>query len=202
MLSIGMKIQEFRVKNGLSQEILAEKLSVSRQSVSKWEIGQTLPEVDKIIAMSKLFSVSTDELLSINENLFSKPNKNNLHLGSIYLIVKHFQKSVDFYEKLLSMRVSTINTGIFAEFFFDNKCISLMNESNLHGHDYSGGGDYKFVLNFWIDDLQPEHERVKSLNIGEITEIKQAHPEYYYFHLRDPDNNVIEITGSYKKGVE
>ena len=201
MLSIGMKIQEYRVKNGLSQELLAEKLSVTRQSVSKWEIGQALPEVDKIIAMSKLFSISTDVLLAINENLFSKPNKNQLHLGSIYLILKNFNKSVDFYEKFLSMRVSTVNTNIFAEFFFDNKCISLMNESNLHDHDYSGNGDYKFVLNFWIDELQPEYERVKSLNIGSVTEIRQAHPEYYYFHLRDPDNNVIEITGNYKQGV-
>jgi lactoylglutathione lyase len=199
MISIGIKIQEYRIKNGLSQELLAEKLGVTRQSVSKWEIGQTLPEVDKIIAMSKLFSVSTDKLLAINENLFSKPNANQLHLGSIYLIVKNFKKSIDFYEKFLSMRVSTINTNIFAEFFFDNKCISLMNESNLHGHDYTVSGDYKFVLNFWINDLQAEYERIKNLNI-EVTEIKQAHPEY--FHLRDPDNNVIEITGNYKQGDE
>lgn len=72
----------------------------------------------------------------------------------------------------------------------------------MHGHDYNGSGDYKFVLNFCIDDLQPEYERVKSLNIGTITEIRHAHTEYYYFHLRDPDNNVIEITGSYEKGGE
>ena len=85
---------------------------------------------------------------------------------------------MDFYEKFLSMRVSTINKDIFAEFFFDNKCISLMNESNLHNHDYSDKGDYKFVLNFWIDELEPEYERIKRLNIGTITEIKQAHPEY------------------------
>jgi lactoylglutathione lyase len=201
MISIGVKIQEYRIKNGLSQELLADKLGVTRQSVSKWEVGQTLPEVDKIIAMSKLFSVSTDKLLAINENLFSKPNNNQLHLGSVYLIVKNFKKSIDFYEKFLSMRVSTINPNIFAEFFFDNKCISLMNESNLHGHDYTGSGDYKFVLNFWINDLQTEYERVKNLNI-KVTEIKQAHPEYYYFHLRDPDNNVIEITGNYKQGDE
>ena len=197
MLSIGIKIREFRIKNGFSQEILAEKLGVSKQSVSKWEVGQTLPEVDKVIAMSKLFSVTTDELLAINEDLFSKPNKNKLHLGSIYLVVKNFKKSIDFYEKFLSMRVSTINPNIFAEFFFDNKCISLMNESNIKGHDYTGNGDYKFVLNFWIDDLKTEYERVKSLNIGTVTEIKFVHTEYYYFHLNDPDNNVIEVAGIY-----
>jgi transcriptional regulator with XRE-family HTH domain len=60
---IGKKVQEHREKNGLSQEMLSEKLGVSRQSVSKWELGQALPEVDKIVAMSRLFGVTTDELL-------------------------------------------------------------------------------------------------------------------------------------------
>ena len=199
MATIGMKIQEHRVKNGMSQETLAEKLGVSRQSVSKWEVGQAIPAADKIVAMSRLFSVTADELLLVNENLYNKSNKNRFHFCSVYSIVNNFRKSIDFYEKFLAMRVSTVNPGNFAEFFFDNKCISLMNEFILSDHDYSGSGDHKFVLKFLIDDLQSEHERIKSLNIGKVTEIKEAYPEYYYFHLIDPDKNVIEITGSYKK---
>jgi len=62
-MHIGNKIQEHREKNRLSQEMLAEKLGVSRQSVSKWELDQSLPEIDKIVAMSKLFNIKTDELL-------------------------------------------------------------------------------------------------------------------------------------------
>ena len=62
-MNIGYKIQEHREKNRLSQEMLAEKLGVSRQSVSKWELDQALPEIDKIVAMSKFFGVTTDELL-------------------------------------------------------------------------------------------------------------------------------------------
>ena len=200
MLTIGMKIQEHRVKNGLSQEMLAEKLGVSRQSVSKWELGQALPEVDKIVAMSRLFSVSADELLLIDENSSGKANKNRFHFCSIYSIVRNFKKSTDFYEKLLTMRVSTINPGKYAEFFFDNKCISLLRESNLHDNEYFARGDHKFMLKFLIDDLQSEYERVLSLNIGKVTEIKEAYPDYFYFHLYDPDKNVIEITGSYKNG--
>ena len=57
------KIIEERKKLGLSQEELAEKLSVSRQAVSKWESAQSIPDLQKIIAMSELFSVSTDYLL-------------------------------------------------------------------------------------------------------------------------------------------
>ena len=53
------KIIYLRKKNGWSQEDLALKLDISRQSVSKWESGMSLPELDKIISMSKLFGVST-----------------------------------------------------------------------------------------------------------------------------------------------
>lgn len=57
------KITEERKRLGLSQEELADKLSVSRQAVSKWENAQTIPDLQKLIAMSQLFSVSTDYLL-------------------------------------------------------------------------------------------------------------------------------------------
>lgn len=57
------KIIMLRKKNGWSQEELAEKLDVSRQSVSKWEGGLSIPDLNKIIAMSALFGVSTDYLL-------------------------------------------------------------------------------------------------------------------------------------------
>ena len=63
------------------------------------------------------------------------------------------------------------------------------------------GGDiyrpYKFVQNYWVEDLLLEYRRVKDLNIGPVTEIRQVHPGYHYFHLLDPDNNVIEVTGGY-----
>ena len=57
------KIIELRKKNGWSQEDLAEKLDVSRQSISKWESAQSIPDMNRIIAMSQIFGVSTDVLL-------------------------------------------------------------------------------------------------------------------------------------------
>lgn len=57
------KIIELRKKSGLSQEELAEKMNVSRQSVSKWEGAQSIPDLDKILTLSKIFGVSTDYLL-------------------------------------------------------------------------------------------------------------------------------------------
>ena len=57
------KIMELRKKNGWSQEELAEKLDVSRQSVSKWESAQSIPDMGRIVRLSELFGVSTDYLL-------------------------------------------------------------------------------------------------------------------------------------------
>ena len=82
-MTIGEQIQNLRIQKGLTQERLAEMLEVSRQSVSKWELGQAIPDVDKIIRMSELFNVSTDTLL-LRDAENEQENNNPLHLGSIY----------------------------------------------------------------------------------------------------------------------
>ncbi len=62
-MTLGEKIFRLRTEQGLSQETFGEKLGVSRQSVSKWETDQSIPELDKIVTISDLFGVSTDYLL-------------------------------------------------------------------------------------------------------------------------------------------
>ena len=62
-MTLAEKIMELRKKKGWPQEELAEKLGISRQSVSKWESGASIPDLDKIIVISELFDVSTDYLL-------------------------------------------------------------------------------------------------------------------------------------------
>lgn len=57
------RLYELRKKKGLSQEALAEKLGISRQSVSKWERAESSPDTDNLIALAKLYGVSLDELL-------------------------------------------------------------------------------------------------------------------------------------------
>ncbi|MCQ1531179.1 helix-turn-helix domain-containing protein [Lutispora saccharofermentans] len=75
-MTIGEKIQQLRKQNGLSQEQLANELNVSRQAISKWELNDSVPELDKIVSLSKIFSVSIDDLLS-NETNHSSINSNN-----------------------------------------------------------------------------------------------------------------------------
>ena len=61
------KIMLLRKQKGWSQEQLAEQLGISRQSVSKWESGASVPDLDKIIKLSQIFDVSTDYLLKHTE---------------------------------------------------------------------------------------------------------------------------------------
>ncbi len=62
-MNIGNKLIELRKKKGLSQENVADILNVSRQTVSKWELDQSMPDFDKIIPLCNLYEISADELL-------------------------------------------------------------------------------------------------------------------------------------------
>ena len=91
-------LKKLRKEKNMSQEELAEKLNVSRQSVSKWEMGSAYPEMDKILDLCKLFDVTIDELL--NENIDAvkeeKETKNNVN-KFIDDILSFITKTVDMF---------------------------------------------------------------------------------------------------------
>ena len=62
-MTLGSKIQMLRKRQGMSQEKLADELGVSRQAVSKWELDAALPDIANVVALSRMFSVTTDYLL-------------------------------------------------------------------------------------------------------------------------------------------
>ena len=66
-MNFSEKLLTLRKAKDLTQEQLAEKLDVSRQSISKWESGQATPELEKIVALSAVFDVTTDYLLKSSE---------------------------------------------------------------------------------------------------------------------------------------
>ena len=68
MMTFSEKLMDLRRKSGLSQEQLADRLGVTRQSVSKWESGTAMPELVKLISLSDIFGVSVDYLLGRTEN--------------------------------------------------------------------------------------------------------------------------------------
>lgn len=71
-MKLAEKIYQERRKLGLSQEQFAEQMDISRQAVSKWESGQSMPDLDKIVVMSQIFGVTTDYLLKEEDSSYNE----------------------------------------------------------------------------------------------------------------------------------
>ena len=67
-MTLGEKIQILRKQHGMSQEQLSALTAVSRQAISKWEVGESIPDVDNIVQLSEIFGVTTDYLLKDGKN--------------------------------------------------------------------------------------------------------------------------------------
>jgi len=89
-MEIGKKILELRKKKGLSQEELAEKVGVTRQTISKWELSETYPDLNQAKNLSQVFNVSLDELVSndIKDVLIEKTSNTEKLAGLILTLLK------------------------------------------------------------------------------------------------------------------
>lgn len=113
-MTVGEKIQYYRKKIGLSQEELGQKMLVSRQTVSLWEMDKTLPTVDNLIRLKEIFSVSIDDILSEAEPI--KENKNEPNEAYVF----KYKKS-DLQEVLKKARSPLVKRAII----FTLACIAL-----------------------------------------------------------------------------
>ena len=77
---IGNKIYDLRKKENVSQEQLAEKLNVSRQTISNWENNQTVPDIYQVKTISKVFKISLDELLENDDFILCEKNIHYIEL--------------------------------------------------------------------------------------------------------------------------
>ena len=113
-MTVGEKIQYYRKKIGLSQEELGQKMLVSRQTVSLWEMDKTLPTVDNLIRLKEIFSVSIDDILSETEPI--EENKNEPKEAYVF----KYEKS-DLHEVFKKARFPLIKRAIV----FTLACIVL-----------------------------------------------------------------------------
>lgn len=79
------KLIKLRKEMGLSQEELGNKLNVARQTVSKWELGETTPEMDKLIKMSEIFNITLDELIKDKNGDENINNTNSQKLAGLVI---------------------------------------------------------------------------------------------------------------------
>lgn len=144
-----------------------------------------------------------------------------MNWGSIYLVVKDFDKWLDFYEKVLDMKVSATNGKRFAMFNNPGLNLCLMNgyydeqfpeQKETRGPSYdeydnmskiaNSTNTKKVFINLGVEDLDKEYQRILDLGIGmNMTPIRyiNAFSPYWYFTFMDPDGNPIEITGGHKE---
>ena len=89
-LELGKQIYELRKKANLSQEQLAEKVGVSRQTISKWELGETAPDIKQAQILSQVFGVSLDELTGndTKEVIYEKVSNTERLAGAVIRILK------------------------------------------------------------------------------------------------------------------
>ena len=66
---LGQRIKEEREKRQWTQDYLAETLNVSRQTISKWEVGSTYPDIDRLVQISNLFGITLDSLIKGDDSL-------------------------------------------------------------------------------------------------------------------------------------
>ena len=89
-MELGKQIYELRKKANLSQEQLAEKVGVSRQTISKWELGETAPDIKQAQVLSQIFGVSLDELTGndTKEVIYEKVSNTEKLAGLIIKVIK------------------------------------------------------------------------------------------------------------------
>lgn len=182
-MNLGNKILELRKKSGFSQEELSEKIDVTRQTISRWELNESSPDLKQAKELSKIFKVSLDELVDNDiKNILEEKISNTERLaGLIIKILKVF--GIGMVITLIIFTLYQIFRGSTYAWFV-NEGITL--NCTLNGKNYS----YKVLYGVeessnQINDNNHMPEKIINLErmegsayLGEIIDIEKY--EYYY----------------------
>lgn len=148
-MTLKEKIYNLRKNAGYSQEALAEKTGVSRQSVSKWETGESVPEIDKIVALSKIFSVTTDYLLNddYGEQIKEEGNTVSVQIKEIEDVKEAVKSKTPKYAWLFGVLLAVIGVSLLlrilipvlgASVFMVNSNAEIIEAQTVVSQDYIG----------------------------------------------------------------
>ena len=127
-MEIGKKLKDARMKSGFTQETVAEKINVSRQTISNWENEKSYPDIISVIALSDLYSISLDDLLKGDREMME-------HLEECTNVVKSTQKLIG----AIILNATTVILLIALSMFLPDKsyyllvvfCLAIMSSSVL-----------------------------------------------------------------------
>ena len=139
-MAFSEKLYQLRKKRGYSQEQLARELGVSRQAISRWELGEVVPDTANVLALCKLFSVTADELL--REDTQPEPERSR-DTDTAPETDATAEPDPDEEKQQLQRDIRSVNTGILVRVAFLAACLGL--------HMWMNTGDpaWRFVFVMW-----------------------------------------------------
>ncbi len=171
-MEIGNRIQRLRKQNNLSQEQLAEKVGVARQTISKWELGETYPDLEQSRKLSQIFNISLDDLTNndIKNILITKVSNTEKLTKTIISILKIILL-------VIVILVIVLVSIIYFREYFDVEPIETMQsiECTIDGKDYNYEVWMNSETSYIIDKLITNDKNInidttKYINLEQIFE--------------------------------
>lgn len=159
------KLIELRKKQGLSQEELGYKLDVTRQTVSKWELGETTPEMAKLVEMSKIFNITVDELTNdseittnVNPIIEDKPIQDKKQKDKKVLII------------IVAVFIVVI-VGIVGKVATTLMAVNKMNEFANQGVEQEAKGFFERIFSLFDKAMDNQEDVLDNLNNSDVENI-------------------------------
>ena len=183
-MEIGNKISELRKKSGLSQEELADKIGVARQTISKWELGETSPDLKQSKELSKIFKVSLDELTDndIKDLLIEKTSNTEKLAGLILKLIK-FMVIFVIALPLLLIIIKIISKNIYEK--NSGRLMQVSIKCNLHDKEYG----YEFLYYETTGDIK------EAGGDGYLINVTQANKGYDVYQTLDIIDAYVKNNG-------
>lgn len=191
-MNFNEKLINLRKEKGLSQEALGEKLNVARQTVSKWELGETTPEMDKLVRMSELFEISLDELMKdtdMNSNT-TVLNYNNTNTQKLAGILIKAIKIIGIF--ILVCILATVISAILFSVRTDTKEHKLDTDVQIVETQDGKLSQMKKVVSDQVREIVPNMSYADVVNL--LGETLDSGSGVYILNYIVDNNNVLAIT--------
>lgn len=189
-MTLGERIFQIRTQTGLSQEQFGEKLGTTRQTVSKWELDQTMPELNKIVMISRIFSVTTDSLLVEGISTFDVESERficGVYKGSQCEIVETECYALQYY---CNDDKTVIGTKLYSG-FADNKKLIAVCERNARLEKTF----FAFKTEGNVKSNSKEHEKMLGETFNTLLKHKMKRTEQFYIDKSNSAVPTVEEVG-------
>ena len=194
-MNIADRIQYLRKQKGYSQEELADKVGVSRQAVSKWESEQSTPDLEKVIAMSELFEVTTDYILKGIEPVSTTNRKTvkTLYLGFVLIFatiagIWSFAANRFNYDEIIMIILAHL---LKVEKYYQNKGIVVLDKDNYYLKLYVDFENIETIINNSSILINEDNYQYNIISISDLLESNYDNYQIFYLQILNPNKNLL-----------